>query len=309
MRMRWILLAVAVSIFLSATVEALSPKEEMERLRDGYIRGRCRSCHPVIEREQLKSLHAKVAKDKTFASRFGKGYDPLRFPRPVLITGLDKPVQRRSENLESSVGCLSCHLGPDGTMHGPEAKRQSTFHGITPDRKFFGKTGSVCLICHGNRAFPKMNLAEGYRMKIKKGGKTCIDCHMPRVRRAPSVLSPRGVGRSHEIPVVTKGAEGLIAEIKRGENGSEIILKNVGVHPVPFLPERALVIQLFKIKGRERETIVTKERDFRNPIRPGEDMKITTLKTPQAYRLRVLLRLSPSEPPERWVSVFERELK
>jgi len=287
----------ALLIPLAALVLSGSIEDEIAKLKRGLESGRCGTCHPLIVREQMKSAHAKAGRDERFPARYGdERYDAARFAEPVLMTGLNKPPVKRSEHPKLGVNCLTCHLGPDGKMHGPKTDKISPFHGITPNEEIFSKTDRLCLTCHGSGELPKMNALASTK---GKRAKRCIDCHMPIVKRPPSVLTPRRECRSHEFSLGKAASKGLTAEV----DGDKLILKSSSVHPIPHLPGRGIIVQIFKADGG---ILLSLTRDRENPIGPGGSAEISRPKGSGV--LKVLLRRNPSDPPGKWELLLERKL-
>ena len=295
--MRKVFIPLIGILCLTALIAGERVDEEIAKLKRGLASGRCGTCHPLLVREQSKSAHARVGKDEGFIKRYdGRGYDVLRFAEPILITGLGKLPTKRPENRELGVSCLTCHLGPDGKMHGPKTDKISPFHGITPDEEIFSKTDRLCLTCHGNEKLPKMNALASAKGKRTK---RCIDCHMPIVKRPPSVLTPRRECRSHEFSLGKAASKGLTAEV----NGDKLILKSGSVHPIPHLPGRAVIVQVLEGDGDILSSVTY---DRGNPIGPGGSAEISRPKGSGV--LKVLLRRNPSDPPGKWELLLERKL-
>lgn len=284
MRVGYFVIMLSISVIAAVSMSQLDVISEM---KGEFQKGRCRSCHPIIIKEQEKSMHARLGRSRDHVASLGDKYVALSVAEPVLLAQPDEPIPERHNVLDSGVNCLTCHLGPDGKMHGPKPGLPSPFHGIAVDDKFFSGTGVVCLRCHGSKLYPKMNLAGDYEKYTKETGMTCLTCHMPEVERSASVLSRRTTGRSHAMSPEKSGAKAFTIS----QDGDEFALLNSGTHPMPYSKSRRLLVRVSNGDKMIQERVITSD----DPLQVGERV---TFPIDQNLDIRVDVFLEDSTSPK-----------
>lgn len=81
----------------------------------------CQQCHAQVWQEWESSGHAQAFTADAVQAAFRHfGHDrkceSCHAPQPVLLTGLEEPVELRADDRESGVNCLSCHSLPEGQV-------------------------------------------------------------------------------------------------------------------------------------------------------------------------------------------------
>jgi len=138
----------------------------------------CRQCHEAVWKEWEASSHSRAWKDPNVQAAFQHfGFDrkcqSCHAPRPVLTTGLTKPVELREQQRQSGVNCLSCHYLADG--RGVAARHTVTDAPCRPVQRPELAGSRICGTCHD--AIHQ----DWQESRFQTEGKTCQDCHMPTV--------------------------------------------------------------------------------------------------------------------------------
>jgi hypothetical protein len=135
----------------------------------------CRGCHQAVWDEWSGSLHAVSWTSPDVQAAFQHfGHDrkceSCHAPVPVFVSGLEKPVEFRADRREEGVGCLSCHLLPDGSVAARSANLDAPCRPVaTPEL-------SASLQCGGcHTAIYEDWQQSNYAAQAK----TCQTCHMP----------------------------------------------------------------------------------------------------------------------------------
>lgn len=127
-------------------------------------------------------------------------------PVPVFVTGLTEPVEFRSDNHNEGVGCLSCHLLPDGSIAARSTNDEAPCRPVrTPELL----SSLQCAGCH-------TAIYDDWKQSTyATQDKTCQTCHMP-------ANENRGAGFSHLCPgghddALVKSAATLVCKQQDGE--------------------------------------------------------------------------------------------
>ncbi len=178
----------------------------------------CAACHPDIAREWAASTHAHAwidpqfqaerAKDPSVAWLCDNCHTPLARQQAVLsvATGdVRRPAQRPNADFdpalrEEGITCLTCHWRPGG-IASVNADAQAP-HALVYAPEL--KTEQTCTVCHQAVARVSDTLVctfdTGEEWRAAAPGKTCPECHMPRVTRPMAVGGPVREGGRHLWP-------------------------------------------------------------------------------------------------------------
>ena len=171
----------------------------------------CRQCHQAVWEEWSQSMHAVswTSPDvKAAFQHFGhdRKCESCHAPVPVFVSGVANPVELRAANREEGVGCLSCHLLPDGSVAARNSNPDAPCRPVaTPELA----TSAQCAGCH--RAIHD----DWKQSKYAEEGKTCQSCHMP-VEKSRSVGFSHLCLGGHDDELVRSAAQ-LICEVRADE--------------------------------------------------------------------------------------------
>lgn len=192
----------------------------------------CSTCHPTIYEEFEKSQHNKstVFKDPIHGAVYnahpskqngsylcGNCHTPTADNLAELVSsqnGITPDVNNETQN--EAISCAFCHRISDvkeGTLMdrsviSPEEQVYFTrkdnpedvpFHGLKTNKKVF-EDGKLCLGCHahkGNKNDFQVCITD---INPKASKKNCIDCHMHKVKGAPSIMSESTEHTYHGFP-------------------------------------------------------------------------------------------------------------
>jgi nitrate/TMAO reductase-like tetraheme cytochrome c subunit len=219
----------------------------------------CAQCHEEIAREWGASLHAlawndEVYQDELSSVRRKKSCHGCHAPQPLLGTDLSARPQVRTMWQHHGVDCRSCHLGPDGAIHGPHGA-PSSGHTSVADEAFVGAgSNAMCISCHRVSIGPVIGIAKDFEEEALAGrGMSCVGCHMAPVERSMAVddytgepLPPRS-GRSHALQTPRDPAflaQAFRLEAERTDQGALLRVHNRAGHRVPGLEDRRMVFEV-----------------------------------------------------------------
>lgn len=288
----------------------------------------CAACHTEIGAEWAATRMGQAWTDPVFQADFTRQgelyacrycHTPLPEQRPTLVDGLvslDPLVGRATPNPDhlpgredEGVGCAVCHVS-GGTIHGPREIGPAP-HAVTVDPGF--GDAALCAPCHQLAEPPLVRLdrpiADTHRewaewQATTGETRTCVDCHMPPVRRPLVAGGEARDGRRH----VFLGAwnddflrEGLGIEL----TGRTLRLTNRAGHRYPTAePLRSLWV---RVEGRRGDTVVaSREIPLARHLKPGtmKDEWDTTLAPGET---RVIDLSLAGDPPSWRVEVgFDR---
>jgi hypothetical protein len=172
---------------------------------DGVSASECGECHVDFYEEWSTSTHSKAWQDYQFQEEWKKNekifvcincHTPLKEQQEFEVLGLiegdhfrpHKRLNRKfDKNLQQeSITCAVCHVR-EGKIIGPFGNKKAP-HAVTRDPDFLSE--SLCKRCHQATDMIRDDLvctfntgAEWENSPYAKKNITCIDCHMPQVRR------------------------------------------------------------------------------------------------------------------------------
>ncbi len=283
----------------------------------------CAQCHETIAREWGQTLHAQAWNDELFVEelesiRRKKSCYGCHAPMPMLGTDLSKRPEVRPMWREHGVDCRSCHLGPEGAIHGPWGA-PSRGHDTKRDETFIGAgSNELCIACHRVSVGPVLGIAKDFVDELLgERGLSCVGCHMAPVERSMAIddytgepLPPRK-GRSHLLQTPRDPsflAQAFRLETERDERGVRLRIHNRAGHRIPGLEDRRIVFELQALdtKGEvlaESELIISRRRFL-----PFNGFSEVSLETQAATDLRIRAThdaLAYDEP----VVFMEREIE
>jgi len=220
----------------------------------------CAECHQGVTEEWRRSTHALAWVDPHYQKelrkiRRKKGCTGCHAPEPLAGRPAKGSPRTRKDDPHLGVTCTTCHLGADGeTILGP-AGHATEAHPTEAHPLFDPDQGSaLCISCHDVTIGPVIGVAKDWlRSEEADGGDSCVDCHMPRVRRPwaedPESGEPGAVrrGRSHRIagprdPEFLRGA--FYLEAAFAETEVVVGIQNLTGHRVPGLVGRELTLEV-----------------------------------------------------------------
>lgn len=178
----------------------------------------CGTCHPDIYAEWKASTHAHAWTDAQFQAELHKdpevGWVCLNCHTPVADQQAELAVStgqirapKRSPNAAFDAGlrdegitCLACHWRPEG-IAAPHADTKAP-HPVVHEPELL--TEALCVSCHQAVARVEPTLVctfnTGVEWQEAQPGKTCPECHMPRVTRPVALGGEPREGGRHTWP-------------------------------------------------------------------------------------------------------------
>ncbi|MFO0593130.1 MAG: multiheme c-type cytochrome [Polyangiaceae bacterium] len=159
----------------------------------------CVKCHQEIAEEQASSLHKHAWQN----GYFEKAYEAERtsFCRKCHAPSADPSTEPPDAAKEAGVGCISCHVVPQGIVGTRAVAAKKDGHAVLGDARL--ATDQACESCHQFNipAPPSVNAGPmqdtlGEHARSAFADKPCQTCHMPLV---PS--KDGGTHRSHAFRV------------------------------------------------------------------------------------------------------------
>lgn len=178
----------------------------------------CGTCHPAIYAEWSASTHAhawvdpqfqvELAKDPEVAWMCRNCHTPVANQLPELVTPTgDHRAPQRAPNpsfdpdyQQEGITCLACHWRPEGIAVVHEDVQAPHPTVVDPSLR----SEALCTSCH--QAVARLEDAlvctfnTGNEWAAAAPGKTCPECHMPRVDRDVAVGGPVRHGGRHTFP-------------------------------------------------------------------------------------------------------------
>lgn len=148
---------------------------------------RCLVCHDEQAREWRGSLHQRADVDPAYRQAFA--IEPLPFCRGCHVPEADAQHDPPASVSELGVGCVTCHVAPDGSVWAAPSTNQGRAPHPVQRSRAFATTGG-CANCH-EFAFPGLAVGvrddDGYFMQTTvrehahsaSAQAPCADCHMP----------------------------------------------------------------------------------------------------------------------------------
>jgi hypothetical protein len=173
----------------------------------------CGECHVDFYREWSTSTHSKAWQDYQFQEEWKKNkkifvcincHTPLKEQQEFEVFGLidgdhfqphKRPNQKFDKNLQQeSITCAVCHVRK-GKIIGPFGNKKAP-HAVIRDPDFLSE--DLCKYCHQAIDMIRKDLictfntgTEWENSPYAKKNITCIDCHMPQVKRPLTPTSSR----------------------------------------------------------------------------------------------------------------------
>ncbi len=217
----------------------------------------CAECHPKQYEEWKKTLHAKSWVDEAYQRALKHKRRPqscyaCHIPGGVLGR-LPKRPRRRTELKDAGISCSSCHV-KEGTIHGPYGAKTEA-HPSTKSPVFAKGSSDLCISCHKSKVGPVLPVAKDFLASpLPKKGKSCLSCHMAKVKRSsavdPKTGKPAGTkhnGRSHFIHGPTNAkflGHAFLLKADFGKEKTLVQVQNKAGHRIPGLLMRAFQVEI-----------------------------------------------------------------
>lgn len=237
----------------------------------------CRDCHQDVWDEWYGSHHQISYRNpevRALSDDFrNKECQACHLPQPIAITGFGQRTLPRKTRPDEGVGCIECHLDPDGRIM---AVRDVPDAPCAPVANPILVSGDHCASCHNQHGTTDQWRASHFAQR----GVHCNECHMPEVERHLASGKVR-TGRRH----VYEGAHDVEALRRAGEftvevEGGELVLalENTGAgHNFPTEERHRAVDMMYRFvtPGAEPGPWQLAWR-FRQPYRdePGENTQL-----------------------------------
>lgn len=203
---------------VSAWASPLVPDIEPYPGTTGLSASRCADCHAEIAAEWAASTHAHAWVDPQFQAELRKDpeigwiclncHTPLQAQLPERVTyrGSVRAAPRTPNPTfdatlrDEGITCLSCHYRPEGiaSVHEDVAAPHPTVY--APELR----DAETCTRCHEAQAQVEATLictfSTGTEWTEAAPGRTCPDCHMPRIVRSHATGAPEREGGRHLWP-------------------------------------------------------------------------------------------------------------
>jgi hypothetical protein len=227
----------------------------------------CKQCHEDVYAEWYGSHHQisftnPEVRQTSDDFRKEECMD-CHLPRPLVVTGFGKRTLPRRTHFDEGVSCITCHLGPNGTILGRTARPDAPCKPVA-DTAFLAV--DACASCHNQHGTTDQWRESRYAAQ----GTDCASCHMPAIDRKRSDGSVRP-GRKH----VYEGAHDKASLQKAGEftcvrDGNDVVLglKNVAAgHHFPTEERHRAVDMMYRFVTAAGPGEWTRAWRFRNPYR------------------------------------------
>lgn len=240
----------------------------------------CKSCHEDVWDEWHGSHHQIAFTNpevRALSDDFRKEECmDCHLPRPLAVTGFGKRTLPRRTHFDEGIGCITCHLGPDGGLVGRHDRPEVP---CKPRANEAFLSVDACASCHNQHGTTDQWRASHYA----KQGTDCSSCHMPAVERVRPDGSRR-MGRKHVYdgchdPATLKQA-GAFA-VSRDGDAIELSLTNVGAgHNFPTEERHRAVDMMYRFVPADGGEAGEWQRAWRfrqpyrdemEPINPGNE--------------------------------------
>jgi nitrate reductase cytochrome c-type subunit len=233
----YILFALALGVFLFATVFVLLHKKNIQPLTKSWekpvpnqitpanlvsIRAEdCGTCHKDHYAEWQMSTHAHAWTDEQFQAEIMKAsspyfcincHIPLQNQQEFIVTGLEngdiyKPVKVKNvlfdrKMQQEGISCASCHVR-DGAIIGAQNLKNAPHKVVYAPEKL---SESMCISCHNANAVVTAELVctfetgDEWKAGPYFGKKNCLSCHMEEVERPLVAGYPSRKSHRHYVP-------------------------------------------------------------------------------------------------------------
>ena len=259
----------------------------------------CRGCHPAVWEEWTGSLHAASWTSADVQAAFDHfGHDrkceSCHAPIPVFVSGLDQPIEFRATRREEGVGCLSCHLLPDGSV----AARTSNPN--APCRPVATPALSKSVQCGGCHT---AIYDDWQQSDYVAAGKTCQTCHMPRQEARQGGFSHVCLG-GHDAATVRSAAT-LSCEVQANELVVTVTNRGAGHNFPGERHNRVLLVEVIETSADNEivlgeQQVIKQITPFRGEssaeeIRAGESsiLRFAIVEGAQVANVRLLYKRFP----------------
>jgi nitrate/TMAO reductase-like tetraheme cytochrome c subunit len=254
----------------------LSPAK-VEKL-DEYA---CATCHQEVVEEWAVTAHALAWVDEAYRKEMEHHRRPeschgCHAPEPMHLSDVSERPDVRDDARHLGISCESCHLGPNGAMHGPRGTATDAHPSVLSDTMSAPGSSVLCASCHRINIGPVIGIAKDFESsKRSERGQSCIGCHMAPVERrwatAPegSEQPPARIGRSHAIQ--TPRDPGFLRQafelsVRSEGKATFVAIANQAGHRVPGLVGRSIQfeVRVLDAGGKEvgRGTLELDERSY-----------------------------------------------
>ncbi len=234
----------------------------------------CASCHPQIVKEFSSSLHARSMSDPIFSKirsyapkkdSCKECHDPKVKDRDYkgvsciachTITSIHKELaSNKNVYSEDNKTLFSAQKGQESRfIHYHEVsslwglfkkKEGSPYHDIDYRKKIY-YNAELCMGCHSHKRNGSGLLLCSTKAS-KRGGKTCIDCHMPKVSGSATTIRFSDRHRYHGFDGFSGGMRNMgryvDIRLEKKSGGIGIILRNRAPHKLFTHPLRLLELE------------------------------------------------------------------
>jgi len=213
----------------------------------------CASCHADVAAEWVGSAHGLSWLDRDYqesltTKRVPASCHACHVPEPLLAGGELAPrVDAREDDLHLGVRCETCHLGPEGSILGPQGLATDAHASVRSEHFVGAGSTALCASCHSTNIGPVIGVAKDFETaEMAARGLTCVGCHMGPVERRWADDGEVRAARSHALqtprdPAFLRLAFGLTV---RAEGGSvHLDVANQAGHRVPGLVGRQITLR------------------------------------------------------------------
>jgi hypothetical protein len=218
----------------------------------------CIRCHTAIGEEWRETTHATAWIDEPYQKelkgvRRKKSCYGCHIPEPMSGQDDNGRPKPRSTNKHLGVHCTSCHIDTDGTtILGPFGIETDAHPTKKSERFDHDKDNSLCISCHKTTIGPVIGIAKDFvDTEQEEFGLSCVECHMPGLRRPIANREQGEEGEPYEVrsstshrlmtprdPEFLRDAF-ILAAKKSGDTVTFSIENKIG-HRVPGLLERKI---------------------------------------------------------------------
>jgi len=234
----------------------------------------CARCHQAIALEWSYSTHATAWQDERYqkelkGKRRPKSCWGCHIPEPLSLGDRSARPTPRAEKRHLGIDCVACHVDADGeTILGPQGIATDAHPSRKSDLFSTDSESELCVQCHKTTIGPVIGIAKSFVDTAQyELGLSCVDCHMPSVKRAwandpdTGEALPESIrkGRSHVLasprdPVFLRRA--FLLKASSDGDVTRLVIENQSGHRIPGLLERAFQFKatLLDADGKQVET-------------------------------------------------------
>jgi len=218
----------------------------------------CIRCHTAIGEEWRSTTHATAWIDEPYQKelksvRRKKSCYGCHIPEPMAGQDLESRPTPRGTMKHLGVHCTSCHQDTDGTtVLGPFGLETSAHPTKKSELFDHGDNSALCIACHRTSIGPVIGVAQDFvDTEQAEFGLSCVECHMPGLRRPIANREEGKEGEPYETrrstdhrlmtprdPVFMRKA--FILEAEKKDGTVTFSIENKIGHRVPGLLERKI---------------------------------------------------------------------